>query len=569
VSIDPITLEVVRGRLGMIVDEMQVALIRSAYSNIVKEAGDVSAALFDRSGQLAAQASGVPIHLGAAIPAVARIIEQHFPQDMAAGDVFIMNDPFEGGSHLPDIVAVAPVFVVEKIVGYCCVIAHHVDLGGKTSGSLPVDASDIYQEGLRIPPVKLVHAGKMDPALRRILQANSRFPDDFIGDVEAQISACDVGAAGFRQLVTTYGSSTIEDCIASMQARSEQLTRQQLKSIPPGTYRFTDFMDNDGIDLNTRLKIEIAVIASADHLTFDFTGTCPQVRGPFNATPATVLAAVFYVVRAITGADIDTNSGCFKPMRMILPEGSLVNPTLPAAVNARSMTFCIIIDVLFGALAQALPDLIPAASYEYPNITFGGYDPVQGRYFVFNETACGGLGARPWADGIDVFRSKAGNSLNSPVEVMEMETPLRIVEFGMRADSGGAGKYRGGLGYTKIFEVLRGDITVSFRGDRHFTPPYGLSGGEPGACSVSFVQRADGSREIIPSKRVFRMGPSDRLYVHSAGGGGYGNPQERPLEAIQADIANGKISPAYATSHYEDTAKRPESADAGRGGDRN
>ena len=529
---DPITLAVVRGRLALIAEQMQIAMIRSAFSMIVKESGDAAAAVFDRDGALVAQASGVPILLGAALSAVQTVLDRFGGDTMREGDVYALNDPYDGGSHLPDIATVAPVFLDGGRVGFCCLVAHHVDLGGSTVGSLPVNATEIFHEGLVLPPVKLVSGGAMDPGLRAVLLANTRFPAELIGDLEAQIAACQLGVAALQSLAATHGAAALAAYQAALIAGSAAMTRQALLAVPPGPFRFVQHMDDDGVRLGTRLRIEVAVRAEDGALTFDFTGTCPQAAGPFNATRSVVLAAAYYVVRCVTGTRIDTNAGCFAAIRLVLPPGSLVDPRPPAPVNARSTTFGFLVDVLFGALAQALPDRVPAASFEYPNISFGGTDPATGRGFVFNETGCGGLGARPWADGIDAFRSKAGNSLNAPIEATELDTPLRVERFALRPGSGGAGRFRGGLGYEKSFRLLRGEVSVSHRSERHTEGPYGLAGGSPGAPSVSTLERAGGELETIASKRVFRMHEGDVLHIATAGGGGHGDPAERDGAAI-------------------------------------
>ena len=549
-TIDPITLAVVRGRLGLMAEQMQIAMIRSAFSTIVKESGDVAAAVFGSDGALVAQASGVPILLGAALTAVRVVLERYGDDVMQDGDAYVLNDPYNGGTHIPDIIVVAPVLADGVRVGFCCVVAHHIDLGGMTAGSLPVNATEIFQEGLRLPPVKLVSAGVMDPALRAVIQANTRFPSELMGDIEAQIAACRLGSVALQALAAAHGIASLAAYEAALIVRSDALTRAALRAIPPGRFSFVDQMDDDGVDLDRRVRIEVAISFSDDVLTIDFAGTDPQLRGPFNANPSTVLAAAYYVVRCVTGSRIDTNAGCFAAIRLVLPPGSLVNPRAPAPVNARSMTFGIIIDALFGALAQALPERIPAASFEYPNVSFGGQDPATGRGFVYNETACGGLGARPWADGIDAFRSKAGNSLNAPIEATELDTPLRIDHLRLRPDSGGAGRFRGGLGFDKAFTLLRGEATVSHRSERHSAGPYGLAGGLPGAPSRSTLQRHDGALEVIPSKRVFRMQAGDALRLQPAGGGGYGDPRTRSRAAIQADLRDGKISAQQAATLY-------------------
>jgi N-methylhydantoinase B len=541
-TIDPITLAVVRGRLTQTAEQMRIAMIRSAFSMIVKESGDAAASVFGPDGELWAQASGVPILLGAAMSAMQAVLDRFGHETMQEGDVFALNDPYQGGSHLPDIAVVAPVFAGTERVGFCCVVAHHVDLGGSTVGSLPVDATEIFHEGLRLPPVRLVHAGTMDPGLRTVLEANTRFPSELIGDIEAQIAACRMGAAGIQTLASLHGADGLRCYGAALIAASAAMTRTALQAIGAGPFQFVQHMDDDGVRIGSRLRIEVAVRMDGGVLELDFCGTCDQAEGPFNATRSVVLAAAYYVVRCITGSLIETNAGCFASIRLVLRPGSLVDPRSPAPVNARSTTFGFLVDVLFGALAQALPDRIPAGSFDYPNVSFGGTDPLTGRGFVFNETGCGGLGGRPGADGVDAFRSKAGNSLNAPIEATELETPLRVERYALRRDSGGNGRYRGGMGYEKVLRLLRGEATVSHRSERHTEGPYGLAGGQAGAPSLSRLQRADGRWETLTSKRVFRMRAGDALHLATAGGGGHGDARLRDKNAILRDIRDGKVS---------------------------
>lgn len=549
-SPDPITLEVVRGRLDVIAEEMQSALIRSAYSNVVKEASDASAAIFDLEGQTLAQAAAIPIQLGVLVPAVRHILSVFPPAAMRQGDVYLLNDPYDGGTHLPDIVVAMPVFHGPRPIAFSCTITHHQDVGGKTPGSIPTDATEIFQEGLRLPALKLHDAGVPNRTLLQILERNCRLPEHVLGDLEGQVAACHVGGRRLQELVEDYGEAQTQACITELLNRAERLTRAKLAEVPAGRYSFIDYLDNDGIDLDRRIPVQANLTVDGSDLAIDFEGTSQQVTGPFNATPSTVLAAAYYVVRAITDPRIPNNAGCYRPVTLSFPARSLVNPSAPAPVNARTLTFNLLVDVLLGALAQAIPGRVPAAAYESLIVSFGGVDPLTDRPYVFLEIGCGGLGARPTLDGIEVFRSKGGNTRNSPVEAIEMDFPIRVVRYGLRVDSGGPGRYRGGLGYEKVFEVLRGEVTVSHRGERHYTGLWGLAGGSAGAPCRSFVLRRDGRTEVIPSKRVLTLGVGDQLHLFSAGGGGYGDPLTREVEAVLADVRDGKVSVDAARTAY-------------------
>ena len=549
-TVNPITLAVVRGRFEVIAEEMQFTMIRSAYSNIVKEAADTSAALFTREGELISQASGIPILLGVLMPAVSRMIEVFPPRLMQEGDAFVLNDPYEGGTHLPDFVVLVPVFLKEKLIGFTSMITHHQDVGGKTPGSIPTDAKEIFEEGIRIPPIRLRSKGVLNETLIALLHKNVRYPDELIGDLEAQIGACDVGASRLKGLFAEYGTETVPLHITELLQQSEKLTRHHLSLLKPGVYKFVDQLDNDGIDLDRRIPIAVTVTVGGDSLKIDFTGTSNQVHGPFNATPPSVMAAACFVIRALTDKNIPNNAGCYRALALILPEGSLVNPRPPASVNARSMTFCLIVDAILGALASAAPDKVPAASYEYPVVSFSGWNSASRQSFVFYEIGTGGYGARPYKDGVDVFRSKAGNTLNSPVEVIELNYPVRVLNYSIRPDSGGAGRYRGGNGYSKTFMAIEGPIVVSHRGDRHYAGPWGLNGGKSGARSQSKITRRTGESTHVPSKQVFVLSEGDCLEIESAGGGGYGDPASRDPSAVLNDWINGKLSLDAARSDY-------------------
>jgi N-methylhydantoinase B len=555
---DLITLEVLRNKFDVIADEMEIALLKSAYSSIVKEGMDASAALFTTRGETIAQAASIPIHLGSLGPAVQRIMQEFPVETMQAGDVYIMNDPYDGGSHLPDIVIAVPILYQGSTVALSTTMTHNQDVGGKTPGSVPTDATEIFQEGLRLPPLKFYERGEPNRTLHAILQKNVRIPDILMGDLHGQVAAGNVGQQRFVELLQEYGKDTVLAVIAELMDRAETMTREKLSAIPDGSYTFTDYLDNDGIDLEQRITIQATVTIQGSDVYCDFTGSSPQVRGPLNCVPTAAIAGAYYVIRTITDPTIPNNSGCYRPVHLHLPEGSVVNPRPPAAVNARTATIIRIADVLHGALVQALPGKLPAAaSGQLLVASFGGIDPRRGMPYVTSELGAGGVGARPTKDGIDVLEMGPSNCMNIPAEAIEMHYPLRVRQYGVRPDSGGAGRYRGGLGATKVFEAVDGEVVVSMRGERYFTPPWGLYGGQPAAAAQAWVERLDGTIEEIPSKRVFTLRQGERLHIDTPGGGGYGDPLERNPEAVRQDVWDRRVSVRLAQEQYGVVLEEP------------
>jgi N-methylhydantoinase B len=550
-DIDPVLLEVLRNRLDTIADEMELTLLKSAASPIVKEGLDASAALFTVGGETIAQAAAIPIHLGALEFAAKRLVRAFPPEKMAAGDVFLLNDPYDGGTHLPDITVAVPVVADGRTIALSCSMCHHQDMGGRTPGSVPTDATELYQEGVIIPPTQLFRAGVLDENLFALLRRNVRIPEVFTGDLMAQVAAGRLGGTRLGEVCTRYGTDIVLGYIGELFARAETLTRRQIEAIPDGTFTFTDYLDNDGIDLDQPVKIAVAVTVRGSSMVFDFTGTSPQVRGPFNSVPASTLSAVYYAVRAISDPTIPNNGGCFRALEAILPLGSLVNPRPPAPVSCRTATIKRIADTILGALVKALPHRMPAAnSGTLLVMAFGGTDPETGRPFVASELAAGGMGARPQKDGIDVIETDVSNCMNIPIEALEMNFPLRIRRSGLWVNSAGAGKFRGGLGLEKIFEVTTTDVTVSHRGERFRTAPWGLLGGRPARGGRAFVVRNDGNREEVASKQMLTLGPGDQLWEYVAGGAGYGDPFERDPELVLADVRDRKVSPEIAKTDY-------------------
>jgi N-methylhydantoinase B len=548
-TVDPITTQVVRYKLEGIANEMEQTLLRSSYSPIVKEGMDASASLFTIKGETLAQACAVPIHLATLVPVVAKFLEVFPVATMRAGDVYIMNEPYLGGTHLPDIALVSPVILSGKVLAFAATMTHHQDVGGMTPGSIPTNATEIFQEGLRIPPLKYMDAGEVNKTLLEILRLNVRVPDMLIGDLNAQIAACRLGERRLADLALTYGAATLGNTFETLLDLSENLTCMRLSQIPKGTYAAVDFLDNDGVVLNRRVRIEVSVTVDDGRFHVDFSGTDPQLAGPFNVVESGCLAAAFYAVRALTGDDIPTNAGCFRAVTLHRPEGTLVNPVSPAPVGSRTATIKRITGCILSAFGAAMPDAVPAdgANVLFA-LTFGG-NTSAGRSFVVGEIIVGGSGASLCADGTDVIETDASNCMNQPVESLEMEAPIMVHRLELREDSGGPGKRRGGLGLVKEFEFLA-DITFTHRGERHYSHAAGSHGGLPGAAARSTWHKACGDELEIPSKAVLNVQRGDRVIVQTPGGGGYGHPGQRSREALQCDVADGKVSRDAAGKFY-------------------
>ena len=545
-TLDPVTVEVVRNKLDGIADEMEATLLRSSFSPVVKEGLDTSASLFTTTGETLAQACAIPIHLSALIPMVQAILRRYPVETMVAGDVFILNDPYHGGTHLPDIAFVMPVFRAGLPIALTACITHHQDVGGMTPGSVPAAATEIYQEGIRIPPLKLHAGGSANETLLELLQLNNRIPETFIGDLNAQVSACKIGGRRLEELADQHGSSALLEIFSALLSRSEILTRAALRRIPEGTYRYVDWHDNDGVDLQTRIRIEVEVTVRDGTLSVSFPNPTPQVRGPVNCSASGALAAAYFAVRVIGDPTIPTNGGCFRPVHVEIPKGSVFNPIEPAPVNSRSWTVQHITGCILGALGEVLPEKIPAASSGPSSVMmFSGHSAQSGAYVV-GDFIVGGSGASQRGDGVDAIETETTNGMNVPSEALELAAPIRINRFELRRDSGGAGEFRGGLGTTREYECLAAKMVFTHRGGRHFEPAQGARGGLPGAPAHSVVVRADGTQQVIASKLTTVLERGDRVIASTAGGGGHGDPRTRDPASRSDDRANGKTSAAAA-----------------------
>jgi N-methylhydantoinase B len=518
---DPVRLEIFKQLFASVAEEMGMVLRRTAFSPNIKERRDFSCAVFDPGSRMIAQASHIPVHLGAMPLAVASCIES---VNLEPGDIAIVNDPYRGGTHLPDITLVSPVFLGEgpaqELVGYVANRAHHADVGGMTPGSMPL-SRELYQEGIIIPPIKLVSKGDLQRAVLDLVLANVRTPEEREGDLRAQIAANAKGAERLAELVGRHGMWVIREAMGGLLAYAERMTRRLVAALPDGRYTFLDVMDDDGIDAGPA-EIRVSVTVRGDELEVDFTGTSPQRAGSINAVYAITLSAVLYVVRSLIGLDIPSNSGCLAPVRVIAPEGSLVNALPPAAVAGGNVeTSQRIVDVLLGAFAQACPERVPAASQgTMNNVTIGGWDEARGKPFTYYETIGGGMGARPGADGASGIHSHMTNTLNTPIEALEYAYPLRLRQYGLRPGSGGEGRFRGGEGIIRETEILA-PSRVTLLSERRIFAPYGLAGGEPGQTGRNVLIGAEGSRPL-PGKTSLDVKPGDVLRVETPGGGGWG-----------------------------------------------
>ncbi|HWP64324.1 MAG TPA: hydantoinase B/oxoprolinase family protein [Candidatus Limnocylindria bacterium] len=523
--LDAAGLEIANHRLSGIAEEMGVVLGRTALSPNIKERRDYSCAVFDAGGELVAQAAHIPVHLGSTPLSVRAAIAN---VRMAPGDVIVLNDPFAGGTHLPDVTVVQPVFAARaaRPFAYVANRAHHADIGGMDPGSMPV-GTDVFQEGVRIPPVRLVAQGEIVSDVLALFLANTRVPEERTGDLMAQWSALRVGAARLQELAARVGGThVLERHMAALKDYSAALMRAELRRLPAGTYAAEDVLDDDGLG-TTRIRIAVRVRLGGGRAEVDFAGTAPQVRGPVNANFAVTRSAVLYVFRALAREPIPENDGMARPLVVRAPAGSVVNAEFPAAVAGGNVeTSQRIVDVLLRALARAVPERIPAASCgSMNNVALGGN--AGGRVFAYYETLAGGAGASAAGPGASAIHTHMTNTMNTPIEALEAYYPLRVTRYGVRRGSGGRGRHAGGSGLVREIEFLTA-ARVTLLTERRSVRPYGLAGGEDGRVGVNeLVHR--GRRRRLPGKTALDVVPGDRLRIETPGGGGYGRPGRHRL----------------------------------------
>jgi N-methylhydantoinase B/oxoprolinase/acetone carboxylase alpha subunit len=551
---DPVAIEVLRGRLQSIADEMEFVLLKSSYSSIVTEALDATCAVFDRHGMTTAQACAIPVHLGV-LAELGRSFARQYPQGEAQpGDVYIINDPYAGGTHLPDIAVAAPVFHNERVTGYVASMVHHQDLGGSAPGSTSASAYDHFAEGLRIPLIRIVNRGEPNNDVIDLIIASSRSPTNVRGDLNAQIAACRTGERRLQALYRDAGGESVDTGIDALMGYAERLTRLAIERIPDGSYDFEDWLDDDGLDPDSDpRRIYVRISVSGSDIEFDFTGSDPQVDAAINSVRSSTLAVVYYAVRVLTGDAAPNNDGCYRPVSVVLPEGSLVNATLPAPVNARMVTVHRIGDTVMGAMSKAVPERIAAAGCGQTSvIPVGGSDPDTGVRFVgvLGGPYRGGMGARPDKDGIDVTDHDICNVYHVPIEMTESELPVLYRVLELWTDSGGAGRWRGGLGYHAELEWRADDSTVSLRRERHKFGPWGAAGGGGAPSCRTEIISSDGQRHVLPGKILAPIRNGDRLNYWTTGGGGYGSPLTREPERVLDDVLDGRVSVDAAREIY-------------------
>jgi N-methylhydantoinase B len=553
-QIDPVTLEVLRGQLNSAAEEMQITILKSSYSSIITESLDATSAIFDSKGQTIAQAVAIPIHLGV-LTELGRRVAQHYPAGVAqAGDIYAINDPYSGGTHLPDWGIAAPVFVEEALVGYVMTMTHHQDIGGSVPGSTAISVYDHFSEGLRIPMLRLASAGRMNDDLIALMLANTRTPSNMRGDLNAQIAACATGVTQFSRVCMRWGLETIEQGFVALLDHAERLTRKEIESIPDGSYQFTDYLDDDGSGPEAApIAIKVTMTVSGSDIHFDFSGTGEQVKTAINNVPYSAASAIFFTVRTLTGDSAPNNDGCYRPVSYFMPEGSIVNPQFPAPINARAVALRRVIDAVLGVMAEAIPERMTAANCGQSSlIHVGTTDVSTGRSIVatLGGPWMGGMGARAGKDGIDVTDHDASNVFHLPIEVSEAELPVLFRKVELWQDSGGAGKWRGGLGYHLEVEWLEGKATASVRRDRHKFAPWGLQGGGSAPLCSTMLARSGSSPEPIPSKIQLELNPGDRLFLWTTGSGGHGKPEERNPEYVLQEVLDEKVSIEAARDSY-------------------
>ena len=536
-NVDPITLEVIRNGMAAAAEEMNGTLIRTSYSPNIKERRDCSCALFDADGEMISQAENIPVHLGAMPFSVEAALDARPAETFRPGDGILLNDPYHGGAHLPDLTLIAPIFVDDDLVGFAANRAHHADVGGAHPGSVAADSTDIYQEGIRIPPVRLFEGGTVVNDVMELILANTRDPDERRGDLRAQQAANQTGSRRFRDLASRHGWDTVNQTIPELKDYAERRMRGAIDEIPNGEYTARDVLEDDGAG-NQDLPIVVTITVEEDELSLDFTESAPQTDGAVNAVHAVTVSATYYAIRCLTDPDIPPNAGCYRPITIHTPADSIVDASPPAPVVGGNLeTSQRIVDVILAAFAEAEPERTIAGSQgTMNNVTFGGIDPETGREFAFYETQAGGMGARAGADGMDGVQVHMTNTRNTPVEVIETTYPLRVQRYELRPGSAGAGTWRGGLGIRRDIEVTATAIDCSLLTERRRRGPAGIAGGDDGRPGADYIAR-DGEFERVPPKSTHRLDDGDVVSIRTPGGGGYGPVADRDPDAIRRDIA--------------------------------
>lgn len=549
--LDPITLEVMRNAFQSVAEEMGAALIRTALSPNIKDRRDCSTAIYNGDGELVSQAEHIPLHLGLMVSVVKKTLKKYPITNLEPGDAIITNDPYISGSHLPDIVMITPVFIDGKCVSLLANLAHHVDIGGIVPGGMPTISTEIFQEGLRIPPVKIRKRGEIDEEIMSVITNNVRTSYETKGDFQAQLAANNVGERRLRELLSKYGKDMVSFYMNGIMDYAERRMVNSIKKLPKGISSFEDYLEGDGLS-DDLLRIKATLTIENDRILVDFTGTDPQAKGSVNCTRAVTLACVYYALKSAIDPELPSSAGTFRPIEVNTPLGTLVNPKFPAPVsNANINTSQRITEVILGALSKTICEKVPAASTGSMSIfTMGGVDPRSGEYYSYVETYGGGQGGLINQDGMDGVHVHMTNTMNTPTEVIEIAYPLRVGRYGLVPDTDGPGKFRGGLGLTREITTVDHTATISIGMERRKIHPWGLGGGKSGGASDSWLISPEGEKQNLPSKVTRQVEKGTCIVLKTAGGGGFGNPFERIPQDVAHDIEEGLINSSRARDEY-------------------
>ncbi|MPZ44586.1 MAG: hydantoinase B/oxoprolinase family protein [Betaproteobacteria bacterium] len=553
--LDPVTASVVEHGLGSITDEMANVVVSTAYSPLVRDLYDFTVALCNVRGEMVVQGVGMAIHLGA-LPSAVDAILRKLGAQLQPGDCAIMNDAYEGGMHLPNVILLTPCYAESDLLGYALTMAHHTDVGGHVPGSVPVNSRDIFGEGLRIPPMLLVRNGVRNDTLLALIEHNVRVPRDFFGDLESQVSACRTAEKRLQALSQRYGSHTILAVMEGLLDRSEKMARAEIAALPDGEYSFEDHLDNDGMD-GPPQRLSVTIRIEGDELTADFTGTAAQVPTAINSPLAYSRSAFYLAVRSIMSAELPNTAGFFRPLHMIAPEGTIINPKFPSAVGAMGISGYRLADTIFGALAKAAPHAVRAAS-EGGTTRYTFAATVDGKSSIFSEALVGAWGGHAALDGIDGVANIAANMANSPIEMVESTYPVMVEEYAYEPNSEGAGARRGGLGVRRRVRILaeQGGI-LQIRSGRAKQAPWGTAGGHPGSTCQNVLDPGTSQERRLKGLETIHV-PAGTVYLHvTPGAGGNGAPGERDPQLVARDVRDGKVSVERACDVYR-VAVSPE-----------
>jgi len=547
---DMITMQVIRYGLEQIADEMGYTLVRTGRSTIITEIKDISCVVTDAAGQTVAQAHHNPSLLAGFELTMKKLTVLFPPADLAPGDVIITNDPYQGGQHIMDLYAIAPVFFEAKLIGFVGNITHHSDLGGVAAGGVAGGIREIYLEGLRLPMVKLYKAGREDREIAAIIANQIRMPAQTLGDIRAQVSSVMVGAERLDRMYRRYGETAMRQACADLLDYSERRMRLGLSKLPDGIYEGEDQIDDDGIN-EVSIRVAVKLIVKGDEVVVDLTGCDAQAEGNVNATLASTHAAAYYVMIAVVDPGVPPNSGCYRPIKVLTRPGSVVDPVLPGAVAARTNCTQKIVEAMLRALAQAVPERVTAGSHgQICTCGFGGREPASGQRFIYTDIQGGGSGARPYRDGRDGQDSHLPRFMNTPIEVTERKFPVRIERYEFIPDSGGAGQYRGGLALRRDVRLLADQVSFARYADRHRFAPQGLFGGRPGSAGAFILNPGTEAQRTMKSKGLDMLVAGDLLSIRLPGAGGYGDPRRRDRQQVMQDLRDEKISEAAAAHDY-------------------